>query len=81
MRPWSHLGRHWSIFEALCRKSKTTGNLVRMHGSQRWRSSPDASGSASDRDYARFPGLNWRAPSEQRLACAVGNVAKVVTGR
>jgi hypothetical protein len=54
--------RHWAIFAELCRRSNATGNLV-----------PDAwfaalaieSGSewiTTDRDYARFDGLRWRAP-------------------
>ena len=55
-------GRHWSIFDRLCRESDARGNLV-----------PDAylaalaieSGSewiTTDRDYARFSGLRWRHP-------------------
>lgn len=54
--------RHWEIFERLCRESGAKGNLI-----------PDAylaalaieSGSewiSTDRDFARFKGLNWRHP-------------------
>jgi hypothetical protein len=54
--------RHWSIFEDLCGRAGASGNLV-----------PDAWFAALavesgcewvtlDRDYARFPGLRWRAP-------------------
>lgn len=54
--------RHWEIFTRLCRDVSARGNLV-----------PDTflaalaieSGSefiTSDRDYARFPGLQWRHP-------------------
>jgi toxin-antitoxin system PIN domain toxin len=54
--------RHWALFHALCRDAAATGNLV-----------PDAWNAAlaieagcewitTDRDYARFPGLNWRTP-------------------
>ena len=54
--------RHWPLFEELCLRSKATGNLV-----------PDAWNAAlaietgcewitTDRDYARFAGLKWRAP-------------------
>jgi toxin-antitoxin system PIN domain toxin len=54
--------RHWSIFVALCRLSGVKGNLV-----------PDAYLAAlaiesggewitTDRDYARFPQLNWQHP-------------------
>ena len=55
-------GRHWTIFERLCREAGIRGNLV-----------PDAylaalaieSGSewiTTDHDYSRFPGLRWRHP-------------------
>ena len=54
--------RHWNIFTDLCRKSRAKGNLI-----------PDAFLAAvaiesgcewitTDRDYAKFPGLNWRHP-------------------
>lgn len=54
--------RHWTIFEGLCKTANVKGNLV-----------PDAylaalaieSGSTwitTDRDYSRFPQLNWRHP-------------------
>jgi len=53
---------HWRIFSRLCREADARGNLV-----------PDAWFAAMaieagcewvtlDRDYARFPGLKWRAP-------------------
>jgi toxin-antitoxin system PIN domain toxin len=53
---------HWAIFTRLCRDGDARGNLV-----------PDAWLAALaiesgcewvtlDRDYARFPGLKWRAP-------------------
>lgn len=53
--------RHWGIFCQLCRKAKATGHLVQdawfaalaiEHGCE-W--------ITEDRDYARFPGLRWRA--------------------
>ncbi len=54
--------RHWAIFCDLCRKTNARGNLI-----------PDAYLAAlaiesgcewitADRDYAKFPGLRWRAP-------------------
>ncbi len=57
--------RHWSIFKRLCQNTGAKGNLV-----------PDAylaalaieSGSTwvtTDRDYGRFPDLDWRHPFEQ----------------
>jgi hypothetical protein len=56
--------RHWAIFIDLCRRTHARGKLI-----------PDAyfaalaieSGSewiTTDRDYARFPGLQWRHPLE-----------------
>lgn len=58
----SPAGRHWEIFERLCRDANATGNLV-----------PDAYLAAlaiehgadlvtTDRDFARFPSLRWRHP-------------------
>ena len=54
--------RHWGIFKRLCTEADARGNLV-----------PDAWFAALaiesgcewitlDRDYARFPGLQWRVP-------------------
>jgi toxin-antitoxin system PIN domain toxin len=54
--------QHWSVFSRLCQETGAKGNLV-----------PDAWFAALaiesgcewvtlDRDYARFRGLNWRAP-------------------
>jgi len=54
--------KHWDIFTELCYKSGAKGNIV-----------PDAYFAAlaiesgcvwitTDRDYSRFPGLNWRHP-------------------
>jgi toxin-antitoxin system PIN domain toxin len=56
--------RHWSIFQRLCHESDATGNLI-----------PDAylaalaieTGSewiTTDRDFDRFPGLNWTSPHD-----------------
>jgi toxin-antitoxin system PIN domain toxin len=55
--------RHWQIFKRLCTEADARGNLV-----------PDAWYAALaiefgcewitlDRDYARFPGLQWRVPT------------------
>ena len=54
--------RHWEIFVDLCRKIDARGNLI-----------PDAYHAAlaiesgntwvtTDRDYSRFPGLDWKHP-------------------
>lgn len=56
--------QHWSVFCRLCKEADARGNLV-----------PDAWFAALaiesgcewitlDRDYARFPGLQWRVPNE-----------------
>ena len=54
--------QHWAIFERLCRETETTGPRVAdawfaalaiEHGCE-W--------VTLDRDYARFPDLNWRTP-------------------
>lgn len=54
--------RHWDIFRRLCKETGTSGPrvtdawfaaLALEHGCE-W--------ITFDRDYARFPGLNWRAP-------------------
>lgn len=54
--------RHWEIFEELCARAKATGNLI----SDAWFAALAIESGAewitTDRDYARFPGLSWRAP-------------------
>ena len=54
--------RHWSIFEDLCRKSKATGNLVQDAWFAALAMESGCEWITADRDYARFPGLSWRAP-------------------
>jgi toxin-antitoxin system PIN domain toxin len=55
-------GRHWSIFERLCRETNVTGPMVTdawfaalaiEHGCE-W--------ITLDRDFGRFSGLRWRSP-------------------
>ena len=54
--------RHWGIFSELCRTTGVRGNLVSdaylaalaIESGSEWIS--------TDRDYARFPGLDWRPP-------------------
>ena len=54
--------RHWSIFSDLCRRSGAKGNLVAdaflaaiaIESGSEW--------ITADRDFARFPGLDWRHP-------------------
>jgi toxin-antitoxin system PIN domain toxin len=54
--------RHWSIFEDLCGKAKATGNLVQDAWFAALAIESGCEWITTDRDYARFPGLNWREP-------------------
>ena len=58
--------RHWEIFMRLCQKADARGNLI----TDAWFAAlAIESGSewiTADRDYARFPGLKWRHPFDQR---------------
>jgi toxin-antitoxin system PIN domain toxin len=55
--------RHWDLFTRLCHMSDARGNLVSdayhaalaMESGLEW--------VTTDRDFARFPGLQWRLPS------------------
>jgi len=54
--------RHWGIFGGLCRRGRASGNLV----SDAWFAALAIESGCewitTDRDYARFEGLRWRAP-------------------
>ena len=54
---------HWRIFTELCKTSAVRGNLV----SDAWYAALAIESGCEwitlDRDYARFPGLKWRAPA------------------
>jgi toxin-antitoxin system PIN domain toxin len=54
--------RHWPIFEELCRRSKATGNLVQDAWFAALAIESGCEWVTTDRDYARFEGLRWRAP-------------------
>jgi toxin-antitoxin system PIN domain toxin len=54
--------RHWSIFEALCDTAKAAGNLVQDAWFAALAIEAGCEWITTDRDYARFPGLNWRSP-------------------
>jgi toxin-antitoxin system PIN domain toxin len=54
--------RHWEIFEQLCREAGAKGNLI---SDAYFAALAIESGSVwvtTDRDYARFRGLEWRHP-------------------
>jgi toxin-antitoxin system PIN domain toxin len=54
--------RHWDIFDGLCQAAKATGNLVQDAWFAALAIESGCEWVTTDRDYARFPGLSWRAP-------------------
>ena len=54
--------RHWGIFEALCRQAPAAGNLVQDAWFAALAIEAGCEWISTDRDYARFKGLAWRAP-------------------
>jgi toxin-antitoxin system PIN domain toxin len=56
--------RHWEIFARLCRSAGTRGNLVADAYLAALAIESGTEWITTDRDYARFPGLQWRHPLE-----------------
>jgi len=54
--------RHWEIFESICTDAQTTGNLVQDAWFAALAIEAGAQWITTDRDYARFKGLDWRTP-------------------
>ena len=54
--------RHWDIFQRLCREANTKGNLIPDAFLAALAIESGAEWITTDRDYARFPGLQWRHP-------------------
>jgi toxin-antitoxin system PIN domain toxin len=54
--------RHWSIFSALCRQAKATGNLVQDAWFAALAIESGCEWITTDRDFERFEGLRWRSP-------------------
>jgi predicted nucleic acid-binding protein len=54
--------KHWNLFEMLCRKSQATGNLLQDAWFAALAMEAGCEWITTDRDYARFEGLNWRQP-------------------
>ena len=54
--------RHWPIFVDLCRASKARGNLVQDAWFAALAIESGCEWITLDRDFAKFPGLRWRAP-------------------
>jgi hypothetical protein len=55
-------GRHWSIFGDLCQRAKAAGNLVQDAWFAALAIEAGCEWITTDRDFARFEGLRWRAP-------------------
>jgi toxin-antitoxin system PIN domain toxin len=54
--------RHWDIFQALCERTRTSGNLVQDAWFAALAIESGCEWVTTDRDYARFPDLKWRTP-------------------
>jgi uncharacterized protein len=54
--------RHWAIFESLCMAAKASGNLVQDAWLAALAIESGCEWITTDRDFARFSGLRWRAP-------------------
>jgi uncharacterized protein len=54
--------RHWSIFLNLCARAKVSGNLVQDAWSAALAIESGCEWITTDRDFARFEELRWRAP-------------------
>lgn len=59
--------RHWEIFTSLCKSTEAAGNLVADAYLAAIAIEHEAEFVSDDRDFARFPGLRWRHPSEPPL--------------
>jgi uncharacterized protein len=53
---------HWNIFMDLCRTANAKGNLVQNAWFAALAIESGCEWITNDRDYARFAGLQWRAP-------------------
>ena len=54
--------RHWDLFESLCTRANAAGNLAQDAWFAALAVESGCEWITTDRDYARFPGLKWRAP-------------------
>ena len=53
--------RHWAIFRAICESVNAKANLVQDAWFAELAIDHSCEWITEDRDYARFPGLRWRA--------------------
>lgn len=65
-QPHCHLiqpgDRHWNIFTHLCEGAAATGNLIQDAWFAALAIESGCEWITTDRDFARFEGLQWRAP-------------------
>ena len=54
--------RHWDLFRDLCRRADAKGNLVQDAWFAALAMESGCEWMTTDRDFARFEGLHWRAP-------------------
>ncbi|MCX6997583.1 MAG: type II toxin-antitoxin system VapC family toxin [Kiritimatiellaeota bacterium] len=54
--------RHWELFSKLCREAGAAGNLIADAWLAALAIESGCEWITTDRDFARFPGLRWRAP-------------------
>jgi hypothetical protein len=54
--------RHWEIFQRLCEQGAARGNLVADAYHAALAIETGSTWVTTDRDFARFPGLQWRHP-------------------
>lgn len=54
--------RHWTIFRELCRRADCRGNLVQDAYLAALAIEHQCVFATTDRDFARFPGLQWQHP-------------------
>ncbi len=58
--------RHWDIFRELCVAAGAKGNLVADAAHAATAMEAGATWVSFDRDFARFPGLKWISPADNR---------------
>lgn len=56
--------RHWTVFADLCRRVDAVGNLATDAYLAALAIESGCEWISFDRDFARFPGLNWRSPAD-----------------
>lgn len=58
--------RYWEILREICQRADARGNLVADAGHAALAIEHDCIWITADRDFARFPGLRWRHPLDDR---------------